>query len=154
MLFRSMTYRHDGKQVIVVAISTRGKPAEFIALALGDGTDDASVAAPSPMPLGASVAAAARINATPAELATGRDAYARTCTACHGPAGVGLPGGAAPSLAGRDDPAQIARTISQGSGEMPGMGAVLRPDEIDAIAKFVASGFPRVAPGAGAGQNR
>jgi mono/diheme cytochrome c family protein len=103
------------------------------------------------MPPGASVAAAARINATREELALGRDAYTRTCAVCHGPTGAGLPGGNAPSLAGRDDVAQISRTIAQGSGEMPAMGATLKPEEISAIAKFVASGFPR-AGGGGAPQ--
>jgi quinoprotein glucose dehydrogenase len=144
-----MTYRYNGKQVIVVAVSTRGKPAELIALAIGDGVDDAGVAAASPMPAGASVAAAARINATREELALGREAYAKTCTVCHGAAGGGLPGGNAPSLAGREDVAQISRTIAQGSGEMPAMGATLKPEEIDAIAKFVASGFPRGGGGCG-----
>jgi cytochrome c oxidase cbb3-type subunit 3 len=103
------------------------------------------------MPPGASVAAAARINATAAQLALGREAFARTCAVCHGPTGGGLSGGAAPSLAGREDVAQISRTIAQGSGEMPAMGALLKPEEIDAIARFVASGFPR-APSGGAGQ--
>jgi mono/diheme cytochrome c family protein len=28
---------------------------------------------------------------------------------------------------------------------MPAMGALLKPEEIDAIAKFVASGFPRAS---------
>jgi glucose dehydrogenase len=147
-----MTYRHQGRQVIVVAVSTRGKPAELIALALGDGMDGPSFAAPSPMPPGASVAAAARINATRAELTLGRDAYARVCALCHGPTGAGLPGGGAPSLAGREDVAQISRTIAQGSGEMPAMGATLKPEDIEAIAKFVASGFPR-APAGSAGDN-
>jgi quinoprotein glucose dehydrogenase len=144
-----MTYRYNGKQVIVVAVSTRGKPAELIALAVGDGVDNAGVAAASPMPAGASVAAAARINATREELALGREAYAKTCAVCHGPAGGGLPGGNAPSLAGREDVAQISRTIAQGSGEMPAMGATLKAEEIDAIAKFVASGFPRGGGGGG-----
>jgi quinoprotein glucose dehydrogenase len=146
-----MTYRHNGRQVIVVAVSTRGKPAELIALALGDGVDDVAATQPSPMPPGASVAMAAAVNATREELALGRDAYTRTCAVCHGPSGSGLPGGNAPSLAGRDDVAQIGRTVAQGSGEMPAMGATLSPAEIDAISKFVASGFPR-AGGAAAPQ--
>jgi mono/diheme cytochrome c family protein len=36
---------------------------------------------------------------------------------------------------------------------MPAMGALLKPEEIDAIAKFVASGFPR-APAAPAEEDR
>jgi mono/diheme cytochrome c family protein len=49
--------------------------------------------------------------------------------------------------------AQVGRTIAQGKGEMPAMGAALTQEEIDAVAKFVASGFPRGAPaGAGGGE--
>ena len=140
-----MTYRYNGRQIIVVAVSKRGKPAELIALGVGDGVDDASVASASPMPPGASVAAAARINATRAELTLGRDTFARSCAVCHGPSGGGLPGGAAPSLARQDDVAQISRTIASGKGEMPALAATLRPEEIDAVAKFVASSFPSAA---------
>ena len=94
------------------------------------------------MPQVASVAAA-QVNTTRAELALGRDAYARVCAACHGATGAGLPGGNAPSLVGRTAVLQISRTIAQGSGEMPAMGAALKPEEISAIAKFVAAGFPQ-----------
>ena len=139
-----MTYRYNGKQVVVVAVSTRGKPAELIALALGDGVDDASVASPSPMPEGASVAAAARVNATRAELTLGRAAYTRVCSLCHGQTGSG---GAGPSLANQNNLAEIARVATSGKGEMPSMAAQLKPEEIDAIAKFVASGFPRQQAG-------
>ena len=82
------------------------------------------------------------MNATRAELALGRDAYGRTCAACHGPSGSGLAGGG-PSLAGQGDVAEVARVIAQGKGEMPAMAGALMPEEVDAIAKFVASGFPR-----------
>jgi quinoprotein glucose dehydrogenase len=146
-----MTYRHNGRQVIVVAISTRGKPAELIALALGDGVNDASVAQASPMPPGASVAMAAAVNATRTELALGRETFARTFAACHGATGAGLEGANAPTLAGQGDVAQVSRTIAQGKGEMPAMGATLKPEEIDAVAKFVASGLPRGAPAAAGG---
>ncbi len=143
-----MTYRYNGKQVIVVAVSTRGKPAELIALALGDGVDDASVASPSPMPPGASVAAAAAVNATREELATGRTAYARVCSVCHGPTGAG---GAGPTLSGQSNVAEIARVATSGKGEMPSMASQLKPEEIEAIAKYVGSGFPRAAGGGPAG---
>jgi len=138
-----MTYRWNGRQVIVVAVSKRGKPAELIALAVGDGVTDAAVANASPMPEGASVAMAAKVNATRAELTAGREAFSRTCAVCHGPNGGGA---TAPSLAGQGDVAQVARTVAQGKGEMPALGASLKPEEIDAIAKFVASGLPRGAP--------
>jgi mono/diheme cytochrome c family protein len=139
-----MTYTVNGKQMIVVAVSARGKPAEYIALAVGDGVDGPEVANASPMPAGASVARAAAVNATREELATGRTAYTRVCSACHGATGAG---GAGPSLAGLDNPAEIARVINSGKGEMPAMASALSPAEVDAIGKFVASGFPRAAGG-------
>ncbi len=66
-----MTYRYNGKQVIIVAVSTRGKPAELIALAVGDGVDDALSCVSSPMPPGASVSRVAAVRATREELAFG-----------------------------------------------------------------------------------
>jgi glucose dehydrogenase len=139
-----MTYTSNGKQIIVVAVSKRGKPAEYIALAVGDGVDGPEVASASPMPAGASVARAAAVNATREELATGRTAYARVCTVCHGATGGG---GAGPSLAGQGNVTEIARVANSGKGEMPSMASQLKPEEIDAIAKFIASGFPRAGGG-------
>jgi glucose dehydrogenase len=144
-----MTYLQGGEQYIALAVSARGKAAEIIALKLGDGVEDAGVATPSPMPPGASVARAAAINATPQELALAREAYGRTCAACHGAFGEGLNGGAAPPINGQTDVANIRRVVSQGQGEMQSMAALLKPEEIEAIAKFVASGLPR-PPGRGA----
>jgi len=139
-----MTYTANGKQMIVVAVSKRGKPAEYVALAVGDGVDGPEVASASPMPAGASVARAAAVNATREELATGRTAYARVCAVCHGPTGAGAAG---PTLAGQDNVAELARVAGSGKGEMPSMASQLKPEEIDAIAKYVASGFPRAGGG-------
>jgi mono/diheme cytochrome c family protein len=140
-----MTYLHGGEQYIALAVSARGKPAEIIALKLGDGVDDPGVATASAMPPGASVARAAQINASPEELALARVAYGRTCAACHGAYGQGLDGGAAPPINNQTDIANIRRVVSQGQGEMQSMAALLKPEEIEAIAKFVASGLPRPA---------
>ena len=56
-------------------------------------------------------------------------------------------GGAGPSLAGLDNAAEISRVINSGKGEMPAMASALSPAEVDAIGKFVASGFPRAGGG-------
>ncbi len=45
-----MTYTVNGKQIIVVAVSTRGTPAEYIALAVGDGVDGPKSPTPRPCP--------------------------------------------------------------------------------------------------------
>ena len=146
-----MTYQLDGVQYIVVAVSARGKPAELIALTLGGrsgaGTSPNGDPPLSPAPISATRAAAS-ISATPEELELGRQGFDRSCALCHGPGGAGLAGGNAPPLTGRVDLANIARTISQGAGEMPAMGASLSQTEINAIATYVVKtlGAPRARP--------
>src|SRR5262249_30005765 len=132
-----MTYMVNGKQYIISVGSSRGKPAEMIALALGDGVDDPGGANASPAPAGAASAPLPPVTATPEEIAMGRDAYAKTCAICHGPTGQGIQGGSAPPIAGRRDTGEVARVINSGQGEMPSMAAGLTPEQISAIAKFV-----------------
>ena len=141
-----MTYMVNGKQYIAVVVSARGKPAEVIALTLGDGKDDASVAEAAAAPPGVLSKPRPVINATAEELAMGRAGFARTCALCHGPTGAGIPGGTAPPLSDQADVAKIARVISNGQGEMSSLAAALKPEEITAVAKFVASGMPSARP--------
>lgn len=81
--------------------------------------------------------------ATPAELASGASAYARTCAMCHGAKGEGTPAGAA--IASRDI-AAISNKITKGQvnpgDKMPPMGGMISPEEVANVAKFVAAGFP------------
>lgn len=137
-----MTYMVDGKQYIAVTISSRGKPAEIVALTLGDGRDDASVAMASAAPAGVLSKPRPRIDATPEEIVLGRAAYGRTCALCHGPTGAGIAGGTAPPLTDQADVSKIARVVTQGQGEMSSLAAALKPEEIAAVSKFVASGLP------------
>jgi quinoprotein glucose dehydrogenase len=144
-----MTYAINGRQFIAMAVSSRGQPAEIVALALGDGVDDASVARPSPAPPGAAQGPRVPVTATPEELALGRTTFTRVCAGCHGPNGAGIPGGGAPPLTGRSDIEEMARVVREGAGEMPSLAAMLRPDEINAVVKFVAvgtGGGPRRPP--------
>jgi len=142
-----MTYMLNGKQYIAVAVSKRGEPAEIVALTLGDGVNDASVATPSPAPQTPRRAAIAAVNATPEELTLGRAGFAKACALCHGPAGTGISGGSAPALTNLADVARITSVIQSGQGEMPSMAALLTPEEVTAVAKFVASGLPRAPAG-------
>jgi mono/diheme cytochrome c family protein len=93
----------------------------------------------APPPAAASTAPAA----TPEELASGRSAYARTCSMCHGAKGEGTP--AAAAIASRDV-AVIADKITRGAinpgDRMPPMAAMMSGDELDDVAKFVAAGLP------------
>jgi mono/diheme cytochrome c family protein len=90
----------------------------------------AAVAAPAP-------AAAERVEATAAQLATGQAAYTRTCAVCHGPQGEGIPGGNAPPLRATQALNDVRNIITRGSAEMPGMASILSAEEIDAVARFV-----------------
>ncbi len=137
-----MTYMVGGKQYIAVTISSRGKPAEVIALTLGDGKDDAGVLTASAAPEGVLSTPRPQIDATPEEIALGRDAFGRTCALCHGPTGAGIPGGTAPPLTDQAIVARISRVVSQGQGEMSSLAAILKPEEISAVSKFVALGLP------------
>ena len=77
-------------QTLAESARRHGKPAEIIALTLGDGKDDPGVAMAAAAPAGALSAPRPKIDTTPAELAMGRDAFARTCALCHGPTGAGI----------------------------------------------------------------
>jgi quinoprotein glucose dehydrogenase len=135
-----VTYVHKGRQYVVVTVSARGKPAELVALTL-DGVSDNGAAPAAGVPLAAAPpsakSAAVSVTATPEEIALGKAKFDTTCAMCHGPAGAGLTGGAAPPLTGRTDFAEIKRVIAQGQGEMPALASALQPNEIDAIAKYV-----------------
>jgi quinoprotein glucose dehydrogenase len=130
-----MSYSHNGRQYIAIALSAQGQPAELVALSL-PGARQASasgVAAATPAP----AAAAERVDATPAQLATGQAAYARTCAVCHGPQGEGIQGGNAPPLRATAALNDVRNIIARGSAEMPGMAGVLTAEEIDTVARYV-----------------
>lgn len=135
-----MTYEHNGRQYVVVAVSKRGAPAELVALTL-DGASESGAAPVGGVPLAAAPAstrtAAQAVTASPEELALGKTKFDQMCGICHGPNGVGITGGSAPPVTNRTDYANIARVIAQGQGEMPSLAAALQPAEIDAIAKYV-----------------
>ncbi|HEY8572896.1 PQQ-binding-like beta-propeller repeat protein [Phenylobacterium sp.] len=137
-----MTYMHKGRQYVVVAVSGTGKPAELVALTL-DGMSDNGAPPPGGIQLAAappaSTQAAARIEATPQELALGKAQYDGKCALCHGANGGEGP---APSLRGRTDLANITRVVAQGQGEMPALGSAMSAGEIQAVAKYVLKTWP------------
>jgi len=148
-----MTYMHNGRQYIVVAVSAPGKPAEIVALTL-DGASENGPAPAGGVPLAPAppsvAAASAQITATPAELAAGQAAFTRTCAGCHAADGSG---GTGPRITGRTDFANITRVIAQGQGEMPALSNSLSPSDVDAIGKYVVKSLgPQPARGGGAGR--
>lgn len=135
-----MTYVHNGRQYVVVAVSKRGEPAELVALTLDGASENGAVPAGG-VPLAAAPASsrleAQSVSATPEELALGKTKFDQMCAMCHGPNGAGMAGSSAPPITNRTDYANIVRVITGGQGEMPSMAAGLKPEEIDAIAKYV-----------------
>jgi mono/diheme cytochrome c family protein len=128
-----MSYSHNGRQYIALALSAQGQPAELVALAL----PGARVTAPAAAPSAAATAPAERVDATAAQLAMGQQVYADRCAACHGAQGQGVPGGSAPALRSTASLNDVKNMITRGSAEMPGLAAVLTPEQIDAAARFV-----------------
>jgi quinoprotein glucose dehydrogenase len=130
-----MTYLHEGRQYIVIAVATQQHPAELVALALPDGAAaPASIASRRAANNGANGVA---IGASANDLRAGREIYARSCAACHGSKGEGVSGSTSP-LAGLSDLEFIRRVVIQGSIKMPPMRTQLTKREIEQVSKFVA----------------
>jgi glucose dehydrogenase len=141
-----MTYVHKGRQYIVVAVSSRGHPAELVAMTLDGASENGAAPAggvkPWPAPLSHAMAVA-QISATPAELAKGQAGFAANCAGCHAADGKG---GIGPNITGRNDFDNIKQAITGGRGEMPALGASLAAADIDAIAKYVVKTLAPPAP--------
>jgi mono/diheme cytochrome c family protein len=131
-----MTYSHNGRQYIAIALSEQNHPAELITLALPR-ANDAVVSAATPSAATTRVAME-KVSATPQQLATGGDLYKQYCAACHGPKGQGATGSNAPPLKTVGSLDDVKNMISRGSAEMPAMSAVLTTEQIDAVSRYVA----------------
>ncbi len=129
-----MTYFHQGRQYIVIAVATREHPAELVALSL-PGTSIAprevgrTPVQPAPNEI-------STVTASAEELLAGREVYARSCAACHGSKGEGVSGNTSP-LNGLTDLESVKRVIAQGSIKMPPMKTLLTAGEIDQVSRFV-----------------
>jgi mono/diheme cytochrome c family protein len=82
--------------------------------------------------------------AFPAVAATGEEQFVSTCSPCHQPTGMGIPG-AFPALAG--DPfvqgpkEPVISTVLNGRGGMPTFKGDLSDDQISAILSYVRSAW-------------
>lgn len=133
-----MTYLHDGRQYIVVAVATAEHPAELVALALPDENDRDEVNIVRNTAKTSS--SESTIQVSQAERDQGKAVFAGYCASCHGSDGQGLPGGA-PDLSGLSNLQRIIRAVSQGGVEMPPMQTMLTEQEIEAVSKFIATQF-------------
>ncbi len=76
----------------------------------------------------------------PEQVKSGSEAYARHCAACHGPRMADPEG--APDLRKfpRDQRERFLTSVSKGKNSMPPWGDLLKPDEIEALWAYVATG--------------
>lgn len=132
-----MTYLHNGRQYIAVALSEQNHPAELITLALPQPGDEAILSA-SMEARAKAVANVSLVTASPRQLQIGGAIYAQNCAACHGPKGEGVPQSNAPALKSLGSLDDIKNIITRGNAEMPAMGAVLTPEQIDSVSRYVA----------------
>ncbi len=137
-----MTYMQQGKQYIVVAVSTREHQAEYVALALPDSARaqaaaQRTVATPPPTARGPAP--------DPERVTAGRPIFASHCAICHGRGGEGVAGGA-PALTSLRDAAVIAERVTKGGVQMPAMRTVLAAEQIRAVSDYVAAGLPPEMP--------
>jgi mono/diheme cytochrome c family protein len=76
----------------------------------------------------------------PEQVKSGAETYARHCAPCHGPRMAGPEG--APDLRRfpHDQRERFITSVSKGKNSMPPWGELLKPDEIDALWAYVATG--------------
>ncbi len=91
------------------------------------------------------VAAVALSLAAPALAADGAAVFASRCVMCHGKDGKGTPVGqkmGAKDLSQEKGEAkEIEQVVKNGKGKMTAFGNKLSPEEIQAVAKYVAGGL-------------
>jgi quinoprotein glucose dehydrogenase len=134
-----MTYMHQGKQYIVVAVSTAEHHAEYVALALSD----AARAQPAARPAVSTLPPAARGPAPdPQRVRKGQPIFASNCAICHGRGGEGVAGGA-PGLTSLRDAAAIRERVASGGVQMPAMRTLLTEEQIRDVSDYVAAGLPQ-----------
>ncbi len=137
-----MTYMYEGKQYIVVAVSTREHQAEYVALALPgsaksqpDATPDVLIAPPPALRPGIDLPS----------IRNGRQIFATNCAICHGRAGEGVPGGT-PAITSLHDVAAIRQRVAKGGVQMPAMQTLLTEQQIRDVSDYVAAGLPPETP--------
>jgi glucose dehydrogenase/cytochrome c5 len=130
-----MTYLHNGRQYIAIALSEQKHPAELVVLSVPRAGDSEAIltgGAGSSAPL-----VRERVEASTSQLQAGAALYGQSCAACHGARGEGVTGSNAPALMAVSSLDDVKNVIARGSAEMPAMSAVLTPEQIDAVSRYV-----------------
>lgn len=131
-----MTYLHEGKQYIVVAVATEDYPAELVAVTLRD-SNTPKQAILNNFDSGQQLQ---RIVLLEDQRLAGKTVFDQHCVACHGASGQGVDN-VGPSLQNLYGVEQITKAVSLGGVEMPPMQTLLSQEQIDDVSKYVASGI-------------
>jgi quinoprotein glucose dehydrogenase len=132
-----MTYMHEGRQYIAVALSEQNHPAELVVLALPRAGDE-EILAESMTARAKIEATRPQVTASARQLQIGEQIFRQNCAACHGADGKGNPQANAPALQSLGTFDDIKNVITRGSAEMPAMGAILTAEQIDTVSRYVA----------------
>lgn len=76
----------------------------------------------------------------PEQVKSGSEMYARHCAACHGPRMADPEGASDLRKFPRDQRERFVTSVSKGKNAMPPWGDLLKPDEIEALWAYVATG--------------
>jgi mono/diheme cytochrome c family protein len=76
----------------------------------------------------------------PEQVKSGAETYARHCAPCHGPRMVHPEGASDLRKFPRDQRERFVTSVSKGKNAMPPWSDLLKPDEIDALWAYVATG--------------
>lgn len=131
-----MTYMHQGKQYIVVAVADMDHPSELVALTLRDDKTPKQ-ALLSNFNSGQEQQ---RIILLESERRLGKAVFDQHCVACHGANGQGVEN-LGPNLQSLFSVEQITKAVSLGGVEMPPMQTMLSAEDIERVSKYVASGM-------------
>ena len=137
-----MTYSHDGRQYIVIAVGSKDHPAELVAMALprdGDSDEPIVTTATNSAKVSTERAEIQVIKAT--ETPTAWEIYDQNCAICHGAEGEGVVP-VAPTVRNLSNYASVRTRIADGGVEMPAMSTILSADEIDLVTRLIINGLP------------
>jgi len=77
---------------------------------------------------------------TPEQVKSGSETYARHCAACHGLRLANPEGASDLRKFPRDQRERFVTSVSKGKNAMPPWGDLLKPDDLDALWAYVATG--------------
>ena len=86
------------------------------------------------------IAAAQDVSFPPEQIAAGASLFSRNCSPCHGTRMANPEGAADLRKFPRDDRERFVATVNRGKNQMPPWGDLLKPEEIEALWAYVASG--------------